>query len=339
MKKLIALLILAIFTSVSFAGDVARKGTTGAEQLLIPVGARGIATGGAFVANMTGIESIYYNPAGVAVNGRSEAMFNYMTYIADINISYFAAVAALGDFGSLGLSFKTIDFGDIPVTTVYNPDGTGANYSPNYIVAGLTYSKIITDRVSIGVNAKLISETIMDASASGAALDFGVQYRFNNNLSLGATVMNIGSNMEYSGPSLKQRTSIPGSSLQGNPGVYEIDTEPFQIPSYFELSLAYMYDFNEQNSMNIASRFRNNNNLEDAFSFGLEYSFMNMFFVRGGYDIATENTDESIFGFTAGAGVNYDFSGDLAVSVDYAFRDVKEFPTANHIFTIKLSML
>ena len=46
MKKIILILIL-IATSI-YAGDVARKGTTGAEQVLIPVGARGIATGGAF---------------------------------------------------------------------------------------------------------------------------------------------------------------------------------------------------------------------------------------------------------------------------------------------------
>lgn len=339
MKKLLALIMIVAFTSLSFAGDVARKGTTGADQLLIPVGARGIATGGAFVANITGIEAIYYNPAGVAVAERSEAMFNYMSYVADINISYFAAVANLGDFGSLGLSFKTMDFGDIPITTVDNPDGTGANYSPSYIVGGVTYSKIITDRVAIGVNMKVINESIIDASALGFALDFGVQYRFGNNLLLGATVMNIGSNMKYDGPSLQHKTSIPGSTLTGLNGVYEVTTEEFQIPSYFELSVAYQYDVNEQNSFNFASRFRNNNVLEDVMSFGMEYGFMNTFFVRGGYDLAFENQDDQLFGFTAGAGVNYEFSGDLGISVDYAYRDVKEFPTSNHIFTVKLTLL
>ena len=43
-----------MFSASIYAGDVARKGTTGAEQLLIPVGARGIATGGAFVSNLVG---------------------------------------------------------------------------------------------------------------------------------------------------------------------------------------------------------------------------------------------------------------------------------------------
>ena len=63
---------------------------------------------------------------------------------------------------------------------------------------------------------------------------------------------------------------------------------------------------------------------------------MNNFFLRGGYNYYLGKTDESIFGFTAGAGVNYDIS-DIGISFDYAYRDIKDFPTANHIFTVKLA--
>jgi len=101
MKKIILILIL-IATSI-YAGDVARKGTTGAEQVLIPVGARGIATGGAFLANITGLESIFYNPAGLDIYPQTEAMFSYVNYLADINISYFSLGTFLGDIGSIGL--------------------------------------------------------------------------------------------------------------------------------------------------------------------------------------------------------------------------------------------
>ena len=86
MKKIL-LIILTLLIATSVFGDVARKGTTGAEQLLIPVGARGIATGGSFLANISGLESIYYNPAGLDVIPRTEAMFSYVNYLGDINIS------------------------------------------------------------------------------------------------------------------------------------------------------------------------------------------------------------------------------------------------------------
>jgi len=335
MKKLI--LILVLIATSTYAGDVARKGTTGAEQLLIPVGARGIATGGSFLANITGLESIFYNPAGLDVYPQTEAMFSYVSYLADINISYFAVGTSLGDFGSIGLDLKSLDFGDIPVTTEDFPDGTGNTYSPSFLTLGFTYSKVLTDRISIGTNLKLISETIQNANATGFALDAGVQYRFSESLMIGAAVKNIGTNMTYSGEDLTARTTIPNTIPGSSSGSYEIITESFQIPSFFQLSLTYAINFNEQNNLLFAGAYTANNSFEDVANLGLEYGFMNNFFVRGGYNFLLENTSEYVYGLSFGAGIDYKIGDELGFVFDYAFRDVKEFPSANHIFTIKLN--
>lgn len=337
MKKLLILLVIISCTLLVEAGDKTRKGTTGADQLLVPVGARSIATGGAFLSNVKGLEALYYNPAGFAHFQGSEAMFSYMSYIADINVSYFAIGTNLGDFGAFAFSIKAFDIGDIPVTTFESPDGDGTTYSPGFITLGISYSKIITDRVSIGVNGKLISESIMDVSATGFALDFGVQYRFDNNLSIGANVMNIGTNMDYSGSNLQVSTGIPNSQVGSRDGNYQVIAEAFQIPSYFELSVGYEMDINEQNMLTVGSTFRNNNALEDQLKFGLEYGFAQTFFIRGGYNLLVENTDQAIFGLTFGAGIDYNVGEDIGFVFDYAFRDVKEFPTSNHIFTVKMA--
>ena len=329
-------MVLLIATSI-YAGDVSRKGTTGADYLLIPVSARGIATGGAFVANLTGLESIYYNPAGLDVSSGTEFMFSYMSYLADVKVSYLGASTNFGDFGSLGFTLKSLAFGDIPVTTVEFPDGTGSSYSPSYLTLGLTYSKVITDRISVGTNIKLLSESIENVSANGWAIDLGVQYKFTPELMIGAAVMNIGPNMQYSGPELSAFTQIPGSNAGTPGGQYQIVTEAFQIPSYFLLSLAYNIDINDQNNLLVASTFIANNSLEDNLNFGLEYGFLNNFFVRGGYNLLLENSDQNVFGLTFGAGIDYSVGGDFGFAFDYAFRDVKDFPTANHVFTIKLS--
>ena len=273
MKKLLILLVILLCTLTVEAGDKTRKGTTGADQLLVPVGARSIATGGAFLSNVKGLEALYYNPAGFAHFPGSEIMFSYMSYIADINVSYFAIGTNFGDLGSFAFSIKTFDIGDIPVTTFEAPDGDGTTYSPGFLIAGISYSKVITDRVSIGMNGKIISESVMDVGATGFALDFGVQYRFDNNLSIGATVMNIGTNMEYSGSNLQVRTGIPNSQTGSKDGTYQVVAEAFQIPSYFELSVGYELDMNEQNMLILGSTFRNNNALEDQLKFGLEYGF------------------------------------------------------------------
>jgi len=335
MKKILLVLTMVYITSLN-AGDVSRKGTTGAEQLLIPVGARGIATGGAFISTLTGLEAIYYNPAGFGLHQRTEAMFSYMSYIADINVSYFAAGTNLGEVGSVALSIKTLDVGDIPVTTNDFPDGTGESYSPSFLTIGLTYAKLLTDRISIGTNLKLISETIENVSATGFALDAGVQYRLNPQVSLGAAIKNIGGNMTFGGQGLRQSTLVPGSQPGSPNATYEVVAEPFQIPSYFEMSAAYSYNFNEENNFLLASTYTANNSLEDRVHFGMEYGFMNSFFLRGGYNLLTENNDESTFGFTFGAGLNYSFADGMGLNFDYAFRDVSEFPSSNHIFTVKM---
>jgi opacity protein-like surface antigen len=68
----------------------------------------------------------------------------------------------------------------------------------------------------------------------------------------------------------------------------------------------------------------------------MEYGFMNNFFVRGGYGYQVENQDESIYGLTFGAGVDYNIGAGVGIVFDYAYRAVQEFATANQIFTVKL---
>lgn len=338
MKIFITTVLLIALAMPSFAGDPSRKGTSGADYLLIPVGARGIATGQAFISSVSGAEAIFYNPAGLDVTGRTEAMFSQMQYIADINVAYFAVSSQLAGIGTIGLSYKSVDWGDISQTTVDDPDGlSGTTWSPGQSVIGLSYSKVITDRVSMGVNIKLINETMMNATASGAALDFGVQYRFAEGITIGAAAMNIGSNMQYSGSDLQVKTDVPGSQSGSTLGSYEAVTEPFQIPSYFELSLGYNYKLDPNNSLNVGGAFINNNTFEDAYKFGLEYGFMNTFFVRGGYQLLSENNDNALYTYTAGAGVNYSFDGGVGIAFDYAYRAVSEEALGqNHIFTVKL---
>ncbi|MBL1212010.1 MAG: PorV/PorQ family protein [Ignavibacteriae bacterium] len=336
MKRLLTIfLIVLINSALLFAGDASRKGTTGAEQLLIPVGARSIATAGSFIANVRGVESIYYNPAGLDFTQRSEAMFDYMDYIADIDLVTIAVGANLGDLGSFGFSFRSINFGDIPVTTNLAPDGTGSTFSPAFYVAGLTYSKVITDRVSAGVNFKLIHEGIMNTSANAIALDFGVQYQFNPNFSLGVVAKNIGSNMQYTGQDLQVKSNVPNTNPGSTQGAFEPVTDDIQLPSYFQLSFAYMFNMDEANNLMLGAAFTNNNAFEDKANLGLEYNWSNSIFIRGGYDLLLENTDENIYGFTAGAGVEYEMSNNLGFVLDYAYRDVQEF-SANHVFTMKL---
>jgi opacity protein-like surface antigen len=336
MKIFTVCLTLVAFVGAALAGDTARKGTTGAEQLLVPVGARSIATSGAFLSNTIGVESIYYNPAGLAGAGRTEVMFSYMNYIADINVSYFSAGFNVGDIGSFGLSFKTFNVGDVPVTTVDSPEGTGAEFAPSFFTAGLTYSKQVTDILRAGLTVKFINESILSANARGLALDFGVQYRFAGNLSLGVAIKNLGGNMKYEGLDLQQRTDIPGATpTTGGEGLFSPVVEAFQIPSYFEMSTGYEFKAGERNSLMIGTTYRNNNALEDEWMFGAEAKLSKYFFLRGGHDLYMQNRSDSQYNWTFGGGFEYALES-FHVNVDYAYRAVESF-NGNNIVAVKLT--
>ncbi len=125
-------LLLGILSMSAIAANQNRIGTAGAQELLIPVGARGVALGPSAMVFARGADAIYFNPAGLGRMDRSvEAMFSQMSYFADINVSYGAIGVSAGSFGSLGFTLKTISFGDIPVTTSSYPGWNGRIVLPD----------------------------------------------------------------------------------------------------------------------------------------------------------------------------------------------------------------
>lgn len=341
MKKLISLFTiifaLLLMLDVAYAGGGNRIGTAGAAELLIPVGPRGIAMGEANAATSYGLESLFWNPAGVAkMNNSSQLIFSHMSYIADIGVEYGAVAANFEGFGALALSIKALSVGDIPVTTTQNPDGTGATFSPQMIVAGLSYSRQLTDNISVGLTSNFISETMGNVSANGVAFDVGVIY---DNLadfegfSLGVVLKNIGPQMTYDGTGLLVQASVVGD-LKRPPAYYSVNAAPFELPSNFQLALGYKRAIDQMNTLQFSGIYQNNNFSGDEAKLGAEYGYNNMFFVRAGYQLAVQESDDYIYGFTAGAGINYNIEG-FSIKIDYAYRYAQYFDGSN-IFALTL---
>ncbi len=335
------LLVTGLPALMARAGNQQRIGSAGASELLIPVGAQGIALVGANTEFLTGIEALYYNPAGLGrLDHAVEAEISHMQYIADINVEYGAVGVQAGDFGTLGFSIKSLVFGDIPVTTEQYPDGTGQTYSPSYLNAGLTYSKLLTDRISVGVTATMIAEKIMSTSATGIAFNVGIQYMNLGvpGLTLGVVVKNIGPTMTFDGSNLL-RTATGASDLRG-PQMLKVEAASFDLPSAVEIGVGYQRKLDEQNAVLIGGMFRNNNSQDDEYALGAEYSFNNTLFVRGGYSFAPQAGQDVTganlypFDYTLGAGVHYPVGG-VDLTFDYAYRHVKYFD-ANHAITLRL---
>jgi hypothetical protein len=337
-SALFLVLLLAILSISALAANKDRIGTAGAQELLIPVGARGVALGLSGSLFVTGVDAIYWNPAGLSRMSNSvQAEFSQMSYIADIGVSYGAIGIAAGDFGNLGFSLKSLAFGDIPVTTTAFPDGTGDTYSPTFLTLGATYSRGLTDRISVGVTANLVSEKILQMSASGVSFDIGIQYRdlALRGLQLSVGVKNVGPNMTYGGTNAYVSADVPGALRGTEP--YVVQMAGFELPSKLEIGLGYSPKLDEVNSLTVGGSFVNNNYLQDEYSLGAEYAYKSIFFARGAYTFSpqTENditgAEGYIYKWSFGVGVHYNVGG-LDLSFDYAYRSVKYF-SGNNVFT------
>lgn len=339
MKVLSLVLVILFAAGEIFAGGGSRNGTAGATQLLIPVGARGVAMSGATLVGATGVEGLYWNPANIASGEyNTSVMFSHMQHIADINVEYGAVATSIEGFGSIGLSIKSLGIDEIPITTVQNPDGTGQNFKPSFMILGLTYARMLSDRISVGLTANIVSERIDLVSATGLAFNLGVSYKNLGNvdgLSFAIVLKNLGPQMEYDGTGLNVKAI--STDLSRPTQWYKVDAAAFELPSTLELGFGYNYKFNESNAFILNGVFQNSNFYGDEYKFGAEYAYNNLFFLRAGYTLLEGVGDDgNIFGLTAGAGINYDLGG-IGFKFDYAFRETKFFDN-NHVFTVQLGL-
>ncbi len=334
MKKINLLVLLMFIAISSLFAQGERIGTAGATELLIPVGGRGVAMGGATLTNSVGVDAIFWNPANVARSNNSvNVLASHMSYIADIGVEYGAASFNIESFGTIGLSIKSLSIGEIDKTTIQNPDGTGQTFQPQYTVLGVSYSKMLSDRVSVGTNVNFVSETIDLVTASGMSFDFGVTYA---NLAgvegfdMAVVLKNIGPDMKFDGSGLY--TAADAGDSRGEQ-FYKIDAAAFSLPTTLDIGLGYSVSFDDVNAVQFAGTFSNHNFYTDQYKFGAEYNFDNLLFLRGGYNHTTEfEASETLYKFYAGFGLNYDVGG-VDLMLDYAYMPT-EFFSDTHNFSL-----
>ncbi|RJP65084.1 MAG: hypothetical protein C4539_13700 [Ignavibacteriales bacterium] len=337
MKKIYTIILMFLLVAVNlvYASGGNRNGTGGAAQLLIPTGPKGISLGGSNVSFTKGIDALYWNPAGLSRTKYGiEATFSQMSYIADIGVSYGAVSTNVEGVGMFALSIKALAIGEIDVTTTEHPDGTGQTYSPQMLTAGLSFARNLSDRISVGLTANLITEKLGLVSATGFAFNIGVMYTGLggiDGLSFGLVMKNIGPQMQYEGSGLNIQATSTSLSRPGQ--YYKIEAASFELPSSLEFGVAYNARIDDMNSLMFSTTFQNNNFAGDNYKLGAEYTFSDAISVRGGYTMAPDyEKDDFIYGLTAGIGGKYDL-GDVQIKVDYAYRDVKYFD-GNHVFGI-----
>ncbi len=328
MKIRILVIFSALFITTSmtfcqsdFVSNVSKRGTTAATFLSISEGAKATAMGSAFVAIADDQSAFYWNPAGLAKIDGTGIMFDHTNWIADVAYNYLAASYNLGGMGTVGFSFISSSYGDMKVTTVDQPNGTGQIFNASDIAFSLGYAINLTDNFAIGFNPKIVYQSIWQTSAVGFAMDLGVQYKTPfDGIMLGMSISNFGTKMQLQGNStLVTYVQDPSTTGINNRIPANLSTDYWSLPLNFRVGLAYSPLSTEKNKITIAIDALHPSDNYESINVGGEYVYDDIIAIRGGYkSLFLTDSEES---FTLGFGLKQILLGNVAVRLDYAYQD------------------
>jgi hypothetical protein len=312
MNKLILAGTLLVSLSAT-AGNEDRVGSAGASHMLVNPWSRSSAAGDAGIASANGLEATYMNIAGLAFTDKTQIKFNYSNWMGNAGISLNSAGIAqrISESDVIAVSIQSMNFGDIPITTVANPEGNIGFFSPRANIFNVGYAKSFSKSIYGGINFKVISENISNLKATGVAIDAGIRYVTGerDQIKFGIALKNVGPVMSFKGDGLAQQIEYLST---GFVATTEQRSATFELPSLLSIGGSYDFIFNENNKLNLALGFTANSFSNDQYRLGLDYAMTGdkvAFNLRAGYVyeknlFSAENRSNALVGPTAGFSVD-----------------------------------
>ena len=314
----VALLIGSTLTKLN--AEVKKVAQSGYQFLKIDADARAAALGGAFIHVGTGASSMFYNPAGMTEQPASIDFFSTQTnWLADIGYYSLGVTKKLGNFGVIGFSMQTSDYGSIIGTRV--ADNTAGfietgNIEVEALAMGVSFAKSLTDRFSVGGQVKFVSQSLGNTlmpdgseksnKTDGLAYDFGtIYYPGIKSFRFGMGVRNFSKNFKY-------------------------EDDSFPLPLTFTMGVAldvmdFVGSFGENHNLLVEVDAVHPIDYTERVNMGIEYGFKKIFFLRGGYKF---NHDTE--GLSLGVGFSIRLIG-LMTKLSYSFNDAGSFSPVNRI--------
>lgn len=334
------------------------------EFLNIGAGARGLAMASAQVATVSDATAGYWNPAALAnIRDFPQLSLMHAEYYAGVGKYDFAALALplKDNKRTLGLTLLRFAVDDIPNTIfLVQPDGTvnfanittfsSADYA--FIVSLAQQSKMIGDKkIDFGVNAKIIHRTAGDiATAWGFGFDAATQIQ-GKRWRLGIVAKDVTTTFNAWSYSLDEamrevfyetENEIPGKSI-------ELTAPQLLVGGSYNFKLGRKLNLLAEGDLDVTFDGRRNtvistNPVSIDPRLGLELSYKDVFFVRGGINNFQKVLDDRdtlnqrtiwIYQPSVGAGFKV---GD--VQIDYAFVNLanQSYPLYTHVFSIRVDL-
>ncbi|MBN1163304.1 MAG: PorV/PorQ family protein [Candidatus Krumholzibacteriota bacterium] len=159
--------------------------------------ARALGLGGAFVAMADEPWGSLWNPAGLSSLFKNEISFETAQLFEGTSLNGFSVTVPGRRFPTVGLTMISFRSGDMERTNEFNQSlGTFREGNQAFL---LSVSRDLFPYLSAGMNVRIIRQSIEGFSDTGAGLDFGMMINLSGDLSVGASIVNVG------GPDLELR--------------------------------------------------------------------------------------------------------------------------------------
>jgi len=286
-------------------------GNTEVAFLKVPVGARAVGMGQAFITIGEGVSAMLWNPAGLAKIQSSEIFITHMELYID-NWLDFIGYGFPTRRGILGISGLYLFQGEIKARNS-NREDLG-NFSTSDLAVTVSFAKNLNKINQAGGNLKLIQKRLGDESAVGLAMDIGGTFLTPiSPLTVSVVLQNMGPKMKF----LEKSFSLPITLKFG--ALYRTNR--------------WLFLASDINYLPIESNF--------TISFGSEFIISQILSLRAGYlSSVTHAKNASSFGSGQENGLDSlsNFSSGLGLKIyryqlDYAFLPFGELGTS-HQFSL-----
>lgn len=293
--------VSAVLLGLSLVPTADAAGTSGGLVLAQGAGARAQALAETGVGASGTVDSLYWNPAGMAAITGLQAQATYLVGMEGSAFQQLMAAHPLAGVGTFGLGLSLLQGGAVELDRA---DGSfNVVQSQSDLAVSLGYGVRIDPGLRVGAAAKFLSSTLAESyTASAWAADLGVQVDAAPGLSLGAAVQNIGTEIAY--------------ETQGDP-----------LPLTVRAGAAYGVTLGPSHQIALRIDGLKANDRDLTVHLGAEYTLSEMLSARLGYKAGYD-----LEGLTAGLGLRWG-----VLRVDYAFDLVQEL-TSKHRFSLLLRL-
>lgn len=230
MKQKILLLFIASFLLLNVKAQITKNGqqlnviTTAVPLLMIGPDARAGGMGDGGVASSADANSMHWNAAKYArIEGDMGFALSYTPWLRnlvnDINLAYVSFYKRINPMSTFATTLRYFSLGEITFT-----DNTGQSlgtYKPNEFAIDATYSRILTDKLSLAVSGRFIYSDLTQGQfvqgvetkpGTSVAADISMYWEddvdwfssIDATFAWGINISNIGSKISYSGTNIEK---------------------------------------------------------------------------------------------------------------------------------------